>query len=72
MTRKVLHLLRLQDPQPARFTILLEEMRLDGPCSEEALRAALGELKRKGYAVDRLDDFDVERWELTAKGRARG
>jgi len=69
MTKKTLHFLRLSDPQPMRFEVLLGELRLDGPCSEEALRRALSELKAKGYAIDRLDDFQVERWELTAKGR---
>lgn len=69
MTKRALYFLRLHDPQPMRFGVLLEELRLEGPCSEDALRHALGELKTKGYAIDRIDDFQVERWELTAKGR---
>lgn len=69
MIQRILSLLRLSDPQPMRFAVLMDEMRLEGPCSEEALRRGLAELRRKGYAVDRIDDFDVERWELTAKGR---
>ncbi len=69
MTKRALYFLRLHDPQPVRFDLLLEELRLEGPCSEESLRHALHELKTRGYAVDRLDDFQTERWELTAKGR---
>ncbi len=69
MTRRVLYFLGLHDPQPVRFDLLLGELRLEGACSEDALRRALLELKAKGYAIDRIDDFEVERWELTAKGR---